>query len=98
MRLLTKTDLLVLDDFDSAHLKDEYRCDLLELLDDRYGVRSTLVTSQFPVSHWLELIDDPTLVDAVLDRLVHNAYKIHLTGESMRKWRKSLTQTGHLGS
>ena len=98
MRLLAKTDLLVLDDFGSARLKDEHRRDLLELLDDRYGVRSTLVTSQFPVDHWHELIDDPTLADVILDRLVHNAYKIHLTGESLRKRRKGLTQTGHLGS
>ena len=93
-----KTDLLVLDDFGSARLKDEHRRDLLELLDDRYGVHSTLVTSQFPVDNWHEVIDDPTLADAILDRLVHNAYKIHMTGESMRKRQKSLTQTGHLGS
>ena len=98
MRSLNKTDLLVLDDFGSARLKDEHRRDLLELLDDRYGVHSTLVTSQFPVDSWHELIDDPTLADAILDRLVHNAYKIHMNGESMRKRQKNLTQTGHLGS
>ena len=98
MRQLAKTDLLVLDDFGGTRLKDEHRRDLLELLDDRYSVHSTLVTSQFPVDHWHELIDDPTLADAILDRLVHNAHKIHLTGESMRKHHTGLTQTGHLGS
>jgi DNA replication protein DnaC len=92
---LARTDLLVLDDFGTAALKDEHRRDLLEILDDRYGVRSTLVTSQFPIENWHELIGDPTLADAILDRLIHNAYKIHLEGESMRKNRKMLTQTGH---
>lgn len=95
---LAKTDLLILDDFGTATLKDEHRRDLLEILEDRYGVRSTLVTSQFPLENWHDLIGDPTLADAILDRLVHNAYKIHLKGESMRKYRKKLTQTGHSGS
>jgi DNA replication protein DnaC len=98
MRTLAKTDLLVLDDFGAAPLRDEHRRDLLEILDDRYGVLSTLVTSQFPVTHWHELIGDPTLADAILDRLVHNAYKVNLKGESMRKRRKNLTQTGQPGS
>jgi DNA replication protein DnaC len=75
---LAKTDVVVFDDFGSSTLKDEHRRDLLEILEDRYGVRSTLVTSQFPVKNWHELIGDPTLADAILDRLVHNAYKIHL--------------------
>ncbi|CAI9907513.1 ATP-binding protein [Pseudomonas aeruginosa] len=61
---------------------------MLELLDDRYGQRSTLVTSQMPVDNWHELIGDPTLADAILDRLVHNAYRINLKGESMRKQRR----------
>lgn len=82
---LAKTQLLVLDDFASVALNDEHRRDLLEILDDRYGVHSTLVTSQFPVERWHELINDPTLADAILDRLVHNAYKLNLQGESMRK-------------
>ena len=94
MRTLTKTNLLVLDDFGASPLNDEHRRDLLEILDDRYGVLSTLITSQFPVNHWHELIGDPTLADAILDRLVHNAYQINLKGESMRKRRKKLTQTG----
>ena len=69
----------------------EQRRDMLELLDDRYGQRSTLVTSQMPVDNWHELIGDPTLADAILDRLVHNAYRINLKGESMRKRVKKLT-------
>jgi DNA replication protein DnaC len=85
---LAKTDLVVFDDFGSSTLRDEHRHDLLEILEDRYGLRSTLVTSQFPVQNWHQLIGDPTLADAILDRLVHNAYKIHLKGESMRKKHK----------
>jgi len=91
MNALAKSDVLVLDDFGTAALKDEHRRDLLEILDDRYGVRATLVTSQFPVENWHELIGDPTLADAILDRLIHNAYKINLKGDSMRKRRKKLT-------
>lgn len=87
---LAKTQLLVLDDFASVALSDEHRRDLLEILDDRYDVHSTLVTSQFPVQRWHELIGDPTLADAILDRLVHNAYKLNLQGESMRKRTSSL--------
>ncbi|MCP5410131.1 MAG: ATP-binding protein [Chromatiaceae bacterium] len=98
MHALAKTDLLILDDLGTSTLKDEHRRDLLEILDDRYGVHSTVVTSQFPVENWHELIADPTLADAILDRLVHNAYKINLKGDSMRKRRKKLTQTGHSDS
>jgi DNA replication protein DnaC len=94
MGALAKIPLLVLDDFGAAPLNDEHRRDLLEILDDRYGVRSTLVTSQYPLEHWHELIGDPTLADAILDRLVHNAYKINLKGESMRKRQQTLSQTG----
>ena len=98
MRSLAKTDLLVLDDFGAAPLNDEHRRDLLEILDDRYDVLSTLVTSQYPLENWHELIGDPTLADAILDRLVHNSYKINLRGESMRKRRKKLTQPGQENS
>jgi DNA replication protein DnaC len=87
---LAKTDLLVLDDLGSGQLTDEHRRDLLEILEDRYGLRSTLVTSQFPVERWHDLIGDPTLADAILDRLVHNAYKINLKGESMRKSQRTV--------
>lgn len=87
-----KTDLIVLDDWGLASLDAAARRDLLELLDDRHGQRSTLVTSQLPVDHWHEVIGDPTLADAILDRLVHSAYRITLKGESMRKRKaKQLT-------
>jgi DNA replication protein DnaC len=77
---LAKVDVLVLDDWGLAKPTEEHRRDLLELLDDRHGLRSTLVTSQLPVEHWHENLGDPTLADAILDRLVHNAYKLNLTG------------------
>ena len=72
-------------------MNDEARRDCLELLEDRCGKRSTLVTSQIPISQWHETIGDPTLADAILDRLIHNAYKIELKGESMRKKKTPLT-------
>ncbi len=86
-----KTDLIVLDDWGLAKFSAEQRRDLLELLDDRHGNRSTLVTSQVPVDHWHEVIGDPTLGDAILDRLVHSAYRINLKGESLRKRYSKLT-------
>lgn len=85
MAALAKTDLIVLDDLGLAVLSDENRRDLLELLEDRHGRRATLVTSQLPIEHWHQALGDPTLADAILDRLVHNAYKITLKGDSMRK-------------
>jgi DNA replication protein DnaC len=91
MTMLAKTDVLILDDWGLAPLSDENRRDLLELLDDRYDRRATVVTSQLPVDHWHEAIGEPTLADAILDRLVHNAYKIPLQGESMRKRQAQLT-------
>lgn len=86
-----KTDLLVLDDYGLLELNQEQRHDLLEILEDRHGLKSTLVTSQLPVDHWHEQIGDPTLADAILDRLVHSAHKIKLKGESMRKKTANLT-------
>jgi DNA replication protein DnaC len=91
MALLAKTELLILDDWGLTALNDENRRDLLELLEDRHDRRATIVTSQLPVDHWHEAIGHPTLADAILDRLVHNAYKISLTGDSMRKRRAPLT-------
>jgi DNA replication protein DnaC len=92
---LLKQDLLVIDDWGLAPLDDHGRRDILEIFEDRHNVRSTLVTSQLPVPNWHEMIGDPTLADAILDRLVHNAYKITLKGESMRKTMKPLIQSGH---
>lgn len=86
-----KTEVLVLDDWGLAPLTAEARHDLLEILDDRHGRRSTVVTSQLPVEHWHDAIGDPTLADAILDRLVHNAYTFKLAGESLRKKRAKLT-------
>ena len=82
---IAKVDLVVIDDFAIAPIGPRERTDLLELLDDRVGTRSTLFTSQLPIEHWHEYIGDPTLADAILDRLLHSAHKIHLEGESMRK-------------
>ena len=72
-------------DWGLSVLNPPERRDLLELLDDRHGRASTIVTSQIPVEHWHDVIGDPTLGDAILDRLVHNAHRLQLTGESMRK-------------
>ncbi len=93
-KLLTgfsRTNLLILDDWGLSKLNKEQQRDFLEIVEDRYEVGSTVITSQLPVSHWHEVIDDPTLADAILDRLVHNAYKINLKGDSMRKKKRKLT-------
>jgi DNA replication protein DnaC len=86
-RQLAKADLLVLDDFGLAPLADEVVRDLLEILDDRYDRRSTLITSQLPVEQWHGHLGDRTVADAILDRLVHNAYRVALKGDSLRKRR-----------
>lgn len=88
---LAKADLLVLDDYGLIPLGQEQRHDFLEILEDRHNLKSTLVTSQLPIQHWHEQIGDPTLADAILDRLIHNAHKIKLEGESMRKKKANLT-------
>ena len=82
---LAKTALLLLVDWGLATLNDAHRRDVLELLEDRHGRGATIVTSQFPVDHWHEVLGDPPLADAILDRLLHNAYKSTLRGDSMRK-------------
>ena len=93
LTMLAKTEVLILDDWGLAKLTAEQRRDLLEILEDRHGVRSTLATSQLPIEKWHDSIGDPTLADAILDRLVHNAYKINLKGGSMRKRKDDLTHT-----
>ena len=82
---LGKTDVLLLDDWGLSKLTAEQRRDLLEILEDRHGSRSTIVTSQLPLDQWHASIGDSTMADAIMDRLVHNAYKIKLEGESLRK-------------
>jgi DNA replication protein DnaC len=88
---LGRISLLVLDDLGLAALADQERRDLLEVIEDRHGAGSTIITSQLPLEHWHEVIGDPTIADALLDRLVHNAHRITLRGESMRKTKASLT-------
>ena len=89
---LAKVEVLILDDFGLGKLREAQRHDLLEVLEDRYGDRSTIVTSQLPIKQWHEWVGDPTLADAILDRLVHNAYKIELKGPSQRK-EKAVSQS-----
>ena len=86
---LAKTELLILDDWGLAPLGQAERNDLLEVLDDRVGTRSTLITSQLPAEHWHAYLNDPTLADAILDRVLHVAHKVALAGESLRKTGKS---------
>jgi DNA replication protein DnaC len=82
---LSLIDVLLIDDFAMAPLKDSDRRDFLEVCDDRYQRRSLILTSQMPVAHWHEQIGDPTVADSILDRILHNAYRIELKGESVRK-------------
>jgi DNA replication protein DnaC len=87
LQKFSRVDVLVLDDFAMAPLKDTERRDMLEICDDRYQRRSMILTSQAPITHWHEQIGDPTVADSILDRLIHNAYRIELDGESIRKVR-----------
>lgn len=85
LKNLARVELLILDDWGLSVLTQGQRIDLLEILEDRNGRGSTIVTSQVPADQWHEVIGDPTLADAILDRLVHNAHRLNMTGESMRK-------------
>jgi DNA replication protein DnaC len=87
LQKLSRVDVLVLDDFAMAPLKDAERRDILEICDDRYQRRSMILTSQMSTGHWHEQIGDPTVADSILDRVVHNAYRVELNGESIRKLR-----------
>lgn len=91
---LSKIHVLVVDDWGLTQLTPESQRDLLEVLDDRHGRHSTIVTSQLPVEQWHAAMPSPTLADAILDRLVHNAYRLDLRGESMRKRKAALPETG----
>jgi DNA replication protein DnaC len=84
LKKLARAALIVIDDFGVAAVAGKQYRDLLEILDDRHGLGSTLITSQFPVEEWHGVINDATVADAILDRLVHNAYRLKLEGESMR--------------
>lgn len=91
LQQIAKTELLILDDWGLAPLGDRERRDLLEIVEDRVGRRATLVTSQLPVEHWHEQVGDATFGDAILDRLVHHAHRITLTGGSMRRMTETKT-------
>ena len=90
-RSLTKTQLLILDDWGPDRLTASQRRDLMEIVEDRYGAGSTLITSQLPLSTWHDVIGEPTFADAILDRIVHNAYRLELSGQSLRK---TMAKTG----
>jgi len=92
MNKMAKTKVLVIDDFCIAPLTDIERHDLLEVIEDRQDLSSVIIATQIPIEKWFDSIGDPTIADAILDRLIHNAHKINLKGESMRKLRSSLTR------
>ena len=85
MTALERTRLLIIDDWGPEPLNPEQRRDLLEIVDDRYDRGSLLITSQVPVNRWHEVIGDPTLADAILDRIIHRAHRIDLKGPSLRR-------------
>lgn len=84
---LSKTDLIILDDFGMIALDQQQRLDLMEIIEDRHGRSSTIIASQLPVASWYDVIGEDTIADAILDRLVHSSYRIELKGESLRKKR-----------
>lgn len=85
MEKVSKSDLLILDDFGLTHLEQQQRLDLMEIIEDRHGRASTIIASQLPVGNWYDVIGEDTIADAILDRLVHSSYRIELKGESLRK-------------
>jgi DNA replication protein DnaC len=91
MNQLLKTDLLILDDWGIQKISAAQRNDLMEVIEDRHGRRSTLIASQLPIEHWHEYIGEATIADAVLDRLLHGAHRLKLSGDSMRKSKEKLT-------
>jgi DNA replication protein DnaC len=97
LKLLSRIHLLIIDDWGLEPLKPAHRNDLMEIMDDRHGCTSTLMMSQLPTDQWYTSIGDNTLADAILDRLMHNAHRLQLKGESMRKIMGKLTDGEHLG-
>lgn len=97
LETLAKTQLLIIDDWLRHPLAESQTPDLLEVFEDRYGRTSTLLSTQIPVADWHDRLGNPSLSDAVMDRLIHNAYRLELQGESMRKRRSPLTHSGHKG-
>jgi DNA replication protein DnaC len=95
LRQLARLDLLILDDFGLKPLAQNERHDLLEVIEDRHGSHSTIITSQLPISSWHDYLNDPTVADALLDRLLANAHRLELKGESLRKTRQKLTHREH---
>lgn len=93
MKSIAKAPLMVIDDWGLSKITDSQQRDLLEILEDRHGIQATLIASQIPSTKWHELMDNPTVADAILDRLIHNSHKIHLKGESMRKKKSPLTKS-----
>lgn len=90
---LARVQLLILDDWGTHGLTDQQRLDLLELFEERYQRRSTIITAQLPVSGWHDMIGEPTIADAILDRIVHNAHRINLKGDSMRRKDQNVNLT-----
>jgi DNA replication protein DnaC len=90
---LARVQLLILDDWGTHGLTDQQRLDLLELFEERYQRRSTIITAQLPVSGWHDMIGEPTIADAILDRIVHNAHRIDLKGDSMRRKDQNVNLT-----
>ena len=90
---LARVQLLILDDWGTHGLTDQQRLDLLELFEERYQRRSTIITAQLPVSGWHDMIGEPTIADAILDRIVHNAHRIDIKGDSMRRKDQTVNLT-----
>ncbi len=95
MRQIARLDLLILDDLGLKPLNQTERHDLLEIIEDRHDLHSTIITSQLPIGSWHSYLNEPTIADALLDRLLTNAHRIELKGESLRKTRQKLTDREH---
>ena len=92
LKKIEKTDVLIIDDFAIQHLDTQSRLSLLEIFEDRHGRKTTIIISQLPVTKWHEIIGDPTIADAICDRIIHSSFRIELKGESVRKRYGKLTQ------